>query len=184
MRQSKVCTGLLRAFEKAASAISIGDEPDVLRTINFGMGLVLGGLPRRYLTMKGEEPMLWWWLGPILPSASRDLPYLRYEPGCTWTLACEADRCVGFACVDVDKHNIAHLRHDYVAPGQRRQGVGSELLRRRLEIGNAANVNGFRATCNKASIRIYEKAGFHEAGRRGSYIMVVRGTGMGGDACD
>jgi len=168
-------TTLARAFERAHQQPI--DEPAVFAAIGAGLTALLKNQPLRYLSFAGTDPMLAWWLAPVLPLASRTLPYLRAEPTATWFLACDGAACIGFGCIEVNRANLAILRHGFVLPDRRGAGIGSELLRRRLAHGDYLTVNGFQVTTNKETLPLYLKAGFKEAGRRGRYYTLVRGHG-------
>lgn len=163
---------LSRAFIQA-DGLSI-DEAAVLAAVNVGLCNVLRGEPLRFLLLPGAEQMLWWWLAKILPRAASVMPYLRPEPDAAWCLCCEGADCLGFGCVDVNRRNMAILRHGFVLPERRREGIGSELLRQRLAYGREQGVAGFQVTANRETRPLYLREGFKEVGTRGRYFVMVR----------
>lgn len=96
---------------------------------------------------------------PSAPSPDKHLLLLRRSTHVA--LALDAGRVVGFANVLSDGVLSAYIPLLEVLPGYRRQGIGSELIRRLL-----AAVDGLYTVdviCDEAVLPFYERLGFHRA---------------------
>ncbi len=97
----------------------------------------------------------------------------------TW-IAEQGDRMAGFAIVEWVQEEgaaVAYIQTIEVAAGERRQGVGGELLRR---VEASARAAGARTIWlhvdveNSAAIRIYERSGYSSKGREEYYYTQSR----------
>lgn len=172
MAEQTAAATVSRAFVRAAKQPL--NEHQLLEATDNGLRMVLMHKGLRYAWYDFDDPMLYWWAGRLMFSVKRELPYMNNEPGCRWLLACESDQCIAFGCVDINRQNVATLRHDYVHPEYRRRGIATALVTQRVEYGRAMNVAGFTATVNKTSLPIYRRAGFKPGGTRGRYTQMVR----------
>jgi len=160
---------LAAAFDRVSA--SGADEMALAAVIASGLERLFSGRPMRYLTLAGTDPLLPWWLGPVLTLAGTEMPYLRQEPGATWILAVDGARCIGFGCVELSR-GVATLRHGWVHPERRAEGIAQELLTRRLAWGREQGIARFKATMKPEVAGLFQAEGFAETARRGSYVVL------------
>jgi ribosomal-protein-alanine N-acetyltransferase len=100
------------------------------------------------------------------PEASQWDPasYLEYE----CSVATGGGRVVGFLVVRQVAQNEREILNLAVNPGERRQGVARKLLETELQRAKTQWFLEVRAS-NSRAIKLYESAGFSEAGRRELY---------------
>lgn len=109
------------------------------------------------------------------PEASQWDPatYLDYE----CSVAMSGGRVLGFLVVRqvaADEREILNLAVD---PAERRRGVARKLLENELQRAKTRWFLEVRAS-NSSAIKLYESAGFREAGRRESYYSNPSETGI------
>lgn len=129
---------------------------------------------RRYEHGEGD---LWQRVGQFLVSAAvrRELgaPITSDESTVWWVAVNETGETVGFVTARRRK-DVWELRHDYVTPVARGQGVYEQLFRARLQEWSDSEAPAARATVNERSLRMYEWHGFKPIGQRGQYVIVQR----------
>lgn len=100
------------------------------------------------------------------PEASQWDPasYLDYE----CSVATGGDRVLGFLVVRQVAPNEREILNLAVDPAERRHGVARKLLETELQRAKTQWFLEVRAS-NSSAIKLYDSAGFREAGRRESY---------------
>jgi GNAT superfamily N-acetyltransferase len=126
--------------------------------------------------MEHSNDELWRLIGRYFAS-----PSIRAElgrpmsslPGDLWWIAIVDDRSVaGFAALR-GKNKKAELRHAYVLPAFRRQGIYTELLKARLAFAHG-KYEMLETTATAASLPLLLKCGFVQRGNRGKYAKLVK----------
>lgn len=103
----------------------------------------------------------------------------------TWIAEKEGGGIAGFAIVEwftgatrlFPRIHSAYIQTIEVAPGERQQGIGSELLRRVESSGRgvgAATISLHVDTENASAIRLYEAHGYQRKGREENYYAQNR----------
>ncbi len=95
---------------------------------------------------------------------------LTSDEACTWFLAFDGDALAGFAAIKLLKGDVAELKHSYVFPAYRNNGVYTLLLRARLDYVRQTKCTLCRATVAPALQQHYAEAGFTEVRRQGRYV--------------
>ena len=122
----------------------------------------------------------------VTPAEHRDWLSVRLaDPGNRLWIAEQDGTVVGQVRVDL-KDGIGTVSIA-VAPSQRGRGLGSAVLQAMvIEMQREAGIQRLRAQAhadNIASIRAFERAGFHLEGRHEpDFIVLERGVGQNGDA--
>ena len=124
----------------------------------------------------GEDDF-WERLGPYF--ASRDVERelgvsLTSDESHTWWLAFDNGSLVGFAAAERLKNGTNILRHAWIEPEWRGEGIHEELVDRRLEDLTEAGETDFRVTVTDDGIERYQNRGFEEARTRGQYTILER----------
>jgi predicted GNAT family acetyltransferase len=119
----------------------------------------------------------WERLGPYF--ASRDVERelgvsLTSNESHTWWLAFDNGNLVGFAAAEQLKNGTNILRHAWIEPEWRGEGVHERLVDRRLEDLTEAGETNFRVTVTDDGIERYRDRGFEEARTRGQYTILER----------
>jgi GNAT superfamily N-acetyltransferase len=96
-----------------------------------------------------------------------------------WMVSEIDNQIVGFVGVDAIKNCTfpfkgagAELKHFYILPDYRRQGIGSKLLAKVIEELNC----NIKAVILPSTTAFYEQHGFVKHGNRGKYLIVARLT--------
>ena len=132
---------------------------------------------KRYAHGEGD---FWQRMGPFLASAQvrRELGVaITSDEKTVWWLAIDGSDILGFCAARV-QGDVCHLRHDYVVPGARGNGIYRALFSARLE-GCQGMGKVMRATVSKNSLPQYLGSGFVATGTRGQYTIVERGVTHG-----
>lgn len=119
----------------------------------------------------------WQRLGPYF--ASRDVERelgvsMTSNDAHTWWVATDDGRVVGFAAAEKLKNGINILRHAWVEPEWRGEGIYDQLVDRRLHDLTEAGETDFRVTVSDEGVGRYEDRGFKEARTRGQYTIMER----------
>lgn len=126
------------------------------------------------------EGDFWQRMGPFMASAAvrRELgaPISSDEKTLWWLAINKAGETVGFVAAHLTKSG-AQLRHDYVVPQAREQGVYRALAEARMAYLKEQGVKSARATVNGNSLPVYTSLGFREVSRRGKWVVVAWGEG-------
>jgi len=92
-------------------------------------------------------------------------------PEYVWWVALEDDQVVGFAALAPQHDDSAELRHAYVMPEHRGQGLYCKLLEARIEYGREHFARLYTVATD-ASKPGLEAHGFVEIGKRGRYTRM------------
>jgi GNAT superfamily N-acetyltransferase len=103
----------------------------------------------------------------------REMPYLVDDDGYTWFVAIDDGQVTGFASCHVDKANVGHLHGIYVEQEQRRKGIATALVEKRLEWLRARGVGEFVATASPKSRSVLDRLGFVEINKKGQYTKMI-----------
>jgi [ribosomal protein S18]-alanine N-acetyltransferase len=109
------------------------------------------------------------------PEASQWDPasYLDYE----CSVAASGGRVLGFLVIRQVAPEEREILNLAVAPAERRRGVARKLLGAELQRAKTRWFLEVRAS-NSSAVKLYESAGFREAGRRESYYSNPQETGI------
>ncbi len=99
---------------------------------------------------------------------------IHNDSGMVWIVAEIDGHCVGLAALQIKK-TTGHLKHAYVCPEWRGQGIYKQLLKARMEYMIDKGITEIISTCNDNSLPILLKYGFEEIGKRGRYTLVRYG---------
>lgn len=88
----------------------------------------------------------------------------------TWVVAMDGEAVAGFSAIRIAKNGNAELRHTYVLPGYRCQGIATAMIARRIQIARGAGCRLIRTTINPDRIAKYP--GFVEDIRRGKWLVI------------
>ncbi len=177
----------------AAALAALSEDGEQLRAFAQGSATLVDGLGAerviRALTQtpplltvrpvdEGDRRLLWRWANdPTVRANSFNPAPISWEAHCAWFARQMGAADVRFWLLAADGVPVGHIRYDRegdsailsytVAPGERGQGFGTELLRRTAaracrELG-VRRVSGVTFTANHASIRAFQKAGFQQA---------------------
>lgn len=123
------------------------------------------------------EGDFWDRLGPYFASreVERELGVsMTSDESHTWWLAFDNGNLVGFAAAERLKNGINILRHAWVEPEWREEGVYGALVDQRLEDLTSAGETDFRVTVTDDGIERYKDRGFEKARTRGQYTVLER----------
>jgi [ribosomal protein S18]-alanine N-acetyltransferase len=109
------------------------------------------------------------------PEASQWEPASYLDYGCS--VAARAGRVLGFLVVRQVAAGEREILNLAVDPAERRRGVARKLLETELQRAKTQWFLEVRAS-NSSAIKLYESAGFREAGRRESYYRNPLETGI------
>ena len=132
-----------------------------------------------YLTLKYKEPeqrnQLLSLLGDMFASKEIKKAFGRpvgNDDSYTWVIAMDGDAVAGFSAVRVAKNRNAELRHTYVLPAYRNQGIARYMTDLRLEIAKAEGTKLVRTTIDPARLAKYP--GFVEDIRKGKWMIIKK----------
>ena len=91
-------------------------------------------------------------------------------PTYVWVAAVRGDEVLGIGAIDPRPGGIVVLRHAWVAPEWRKRGIGTAIVRKRIELARqVAGVQRLRVTARPEAARIYGREGFQMVAVRGVY---------------
>jgi GNAT superfamily N-acetyltransferase len=103
----------------------------------------------------------------------------KHKDNRRWLVAMSDDRIAGFVGIDPIKNCLfpfrgegVQLKHFYVLPDYRCQGIGSKLLTKVIDLCKC----NIKATILSNTIGFYERHGFIQHGNNGQYPIVARLT--------
>ena len=116
----------------------------------------------------------WVTMGPYFArrDVRKEMPYLIDDDSYVWFIAWDGDVMAGFAAAHVVAQFKAVLHSLYVVEAYRKKTVGKQLMEYRLKWATDAGCDLAESVCNAKTKPIYEKAGFAEASKRGSYSVM------------
>jgi len=115
-------------------------------------------------------------LGPFLISRKvrRELGMaISSDENYRWIVALDGERAVGFGAVELCGEAV-QLRHAYVIPEARGQGIYGEMIRRREDLARAAGFTLAQTVAAPASVPALEKHGYAAIGSRGQYTIMEK----------
>ncbi len=122
------------------------------------------------------EGDFWQRMGPYFASArvQRELGVrMSSDEAHTWWVAVDEEgEVAGFAAAEAQKNGIVVLRHAWVRPEHRENGIYERLFDRRLADLREAGHTHFRVTTKGEALKLIERKGFEETGGRGSYTTL------------
>lgn len=90
----------------------------------------------------------------------------------TWIVAMDGDTVAGFSAIRIAKNRNAELRHTYVLPAYRRQGIARRVTEMRMEIAKAEGVELVRTTIDPARLSKYP--GFVADLPKGKWLVIKK----------
>lgn len=90
----------------------------------------------------------------------------------TWVVAMDGDAVAGFSAIRIAKNGNAELRHTYVLPAYRCQGIARHMTDLRLDIAKAEGAKLIRTTIDPARLAKYP--GFVEDIRKGKWMIIKK----------
>lgn len=103
----------------------------------------------------------------------------KHKDNRRWLVAMSGNHIAGFVGIDPIKNCLfpfkgkgVQLKHFYVLPDYRRQGIGSKLLAKVIDLCKC----NIKATILPSTIGFYERHGFIQHGNNGQYPIVARLT--------
>lgn len=136
-----------------------------------------GGTRLRIVRYQHGEGDFWQRMGPFLVSSAvrRELgTAITSDEHTVWWLAIDDEnRAIGFAAARCRK-DVCEMRHAYVIPEARGQGVYHALCEARLSECREWGARIARATVNARSLPVYLDLGFRPVSTRGQYTIVEK----------
>jgi N-acetylglutamate synthase-like GNAT family acetyltransferase len=117
----------------------------------------------------------WQRMGPFFASAEvqRELGVrMSSDEAHTWWVAVDEDAVAGFAAAEAQKNGIVVLRHAWIRPEYRENGIYEQLFDRRLADLKVEGHTHFRVTTKGTALQLIKRKGFTETGGRGSYTTL------------
>lgn len=118
----------------------------------------------------------WQRMGPFFASArvQRELGVrMASDDSYTWWLALsESGDVAGFAAAQEQKNGVVILRHAWIQPEYRENGIYEALFDRRLGDLKEDGHDRFRVTTSGNALALIKRKGFEETGGRGSYTTL------------
>lgn len=90
----------------------------------------------------------------------------------TWVIAMDGDTVAGFSAIRIAKNGNAELRHTYVLPAYRNQGIAHHMTELRMDIAKAEGAKLVRTTIDPARMAKYP--GFIEDIRKGKWLVIKK----------